>query len=141
MPFVEYLQPNDLPNPQYPAIKLACQLFHAYIPLFNENFDLVKDEKFRKLIKKYHAFILLDNSKGRRIKESKASFMEKIDILLNYGLNDIALYGGFGPNSLKIYFELRHYYKFNFSIGAQTNLQTNGAVDLEKVKAYLSELI
>jgi GTP cyclohydrolase II len=141
MPFVEHLQLNDLPNPQDHAIKLACRLFYAYIPLSNENFDLVNDENFRKLIKKHHAFILLDNSKGKGIHDSKESFMGKIDLLLNYGLNDIALYGGFGPNSLDTYFELRRYYKINFSIGAQTNLQTDGQIDIEKVKLYLSQLI
>lgn len=141
LPFVKHLQLNDLQASQYEALKLASRWFYSYMPFSDENFDLIHDDHYRKLMKKHHVFILLDNSKGRGIHESKDSYMAKIDTLLNYGLNDISLYGGFGPNYLDPYFDIRRYYKFNFSIGAQTNLQTNGEVDLEKVKAYLSELI
>ena len=84
---------------------------------------------------------MLDNSKGNGIKESKASFMKKINTLLAYGLNDIVLCGGFGPGALDVYFELRRYYQINFSIDAETNLKTDRKIDLEKIKLYLSQLI
>lgn len=67
--------------------------------------------------------------------------MKKIDILLKYGLNDIAIFGGFGPDDLDTYFELRRYYKINFSIDAETKLKTDGQIDIEKTKLYLSQLI
>ncbi len=141
MPFVEYLQTNDLPADDLSAIKLACELFLADIPLFDENFSLVENDEFRKTIKEKKAFLLLDNSKGRGIKESKESLMEKIETLLSYGLNDIAIFGGFGPDDLDTYFELRRYYKINFSIDAESKLKTEGGFDMEKTKTYITQLL
>ena len=83
----------------------------------------------------------MDNSKGTGIRETKEVLMKKIDILLKYGLNDIAIFGGFGPDDLDTYFELRRYYKINFSIDAETKLKTDGQIDIEKTKLYLSQLI
>ncbi len=141
LPFVKYIQTNDVPAPELETIKLACRSFLADIPLSDSNFDLVHDTSFRKTITKYKAFILLDNSKGTGIRETKEALMKKIDILLKYGLNDIAIFGGFGPDDLDTYFELRRYYKINFSIDAETKLKTDGQIDIEKTKLYLSQLI
>lgn len=141
LPFVKYIQTNDIPSPELETIKLACRSFLADIPLSDKNFDLVNDVSFRRAITKYKAFILLDNSKGTGIREAKESLMKKIDVLLKYGLNDIAIFGGFGPDDLDTYFELRRYYKINFSIDAETKLKTNGQIDIEKTKLYLSQLI
>ena len=141
LPFVKYIQTNDLTLPDLEAIKLACRLFLADIPLHDGNFSLVENPDFRKCIVKYKAFVLLDNSKGMGIRESKESLMEKISSLLKYGLNDIAIFGGFGPDDLDTYFELRRYFRINFSIDAETKLKTDGHVDLEKIKTYLTQLI
>lgn len=141
LPFVKYIQTNDIPSLELETIKLACHSFLADIPLSDSNFDLVHDASFRKTITKYKAFILLDNSKGSGIRETKEALMKKIDILLKYGLNDIAIFGGFGPDDLDTYFELRRYYKINFSIDAETKLKTDGQIDIEKTKLYLSQLI
>jgi len=141
LPFVRYLQLNDLPFSELRTITLACRLLLADIPLSDENFDLVRNEQFRRVIKRYKAFILLDNSKGSGIREPKDSLMKKIDTLLKYGLNDIAIFGGFGPDDLDTYFELRRYYRINFSIDAETKLKTDGAINIEKTKVYLSQLI
>jgi GTP cyclohydrolase II len=141
LPFVRYLQTNDLPKNSLGAIKLACRLFLADIPLSDENFKIVYNKSFRNTIKKYKAFILLDNSKGTGKKEPKELLMKKIDVLLSYGLNDIAIFGGFGPDDLNTYFELRRFYKINFSVDAETRLKTNGKIDLEKTKRYLTQLI
>lgn len=141
-PTAPRLQLNDLPaQAELSILKKAADLFVIDMPLADANFDLVYSQQFRDLIRKNKAYILLDNSKGKGIKESKDSFMKKIDILLAYGLNDIALCGGFGPDELETYFEIRRYYRFNFSIDAETKLTTNGKVDLEKVKLYLLQLI
>jgi GTP cyclohydrolase II len=141
LPFVKYIQTNDVPAPELETIELACRSFLADIPLSDSNFDLVHDESFRKAITKYKGFILLDNSKGTGIRETKEALMKKIDTLLKYGLNDIAIFGGFGPDDLDTYFELRRYYKINFSIDAETKLKTDGQIDIEKTKLYLSQLI
>ena len=141
MPFVKYLQTNDLPKKSLGAIKLACELFLADIPLSDENFELIKNKSFRDTIKKYKAFLLLDNSKGTGKREPKESLMKKIDVLLKYGLNDIAIFGGFGSDDLDTYFELRRFYKINFSIDAESRLKTNGKIDLTKTKRYLQQLI
>ena len=142
-PFVERLQLNDLPNDKklLSYTKFACRLFLVDIPISDNNFDIIKNVQFRNLIKKNRAFITIDNSKGKGIVESKESLMKKIDKLLNFGLNNISLAGGFGPDELDRYFYLRRYYKINFSIDAETKLKTNGKVDIKKVKRYLLQLI
>ena len=139
--FVRYIQTNDVLKDEMKTIEAACQNFLADIPLSDKNFDLVHSAKFRKNISKYKAFVLLDNSQGRGVRETKDSLMRKIDTLLDYGLNDIAIFGGFGPDDLDTYFELRRYYKINFSIDAETKLKTNGQIDIEKTKLYLSQLV
>ncbi|HVW71629.1 MAG TPA: GTP cyclohydrolase II [Candidatus Paceibacterota bacterium] len=141
MPFVQYVQTNDVPSGDLAPILRACELFLADIPLSDESFSLVHNEVFRKAIADYKAFVLLDNSQGKGVRESKASLQKKIDTLLSYGLNDIAIFGGFGPDDLDTYFELRRHYRINFSIDAETKLSTDGKLDIEKTKLYLSQLL
>jgi GTP cyclohydrolase II len=141
MPFVTYVQANDLSPDNLEARLRACELFLADLPLTDKSFELVHSEDFRKAIQKYKAFVLLDNSQGTGVRESKESLQKKIDTLLSYGLNDIAIFGGFGPDDLDTYFELRRHYKINFSIDAETKLKTNGEIDIEKTKTYLRQLL
>lgn len=142
LPFVKYLQTNDFKKEDnLDFIQCVTENFLADIPLDDDNFRLIDDEGFRKLIKDNKAFLLLDNSKGKGIQESKESLMEKINNLLKYDLNDIAIFGGFGPDDLNSYFELRRYFKINFSIDAETKLKTNGDIDTDKIKTYLTQLI
>lgn len=141
MPYVAYLQTNDVELDDFDTIELACKTFLADIPLSDKNFSLVENKKFRDTIIKNKAFVLLDNSNGTGVKESKESLMQKIDTLLSYGMNDIAIFGGFGPNDLDTYFELRRHYRINFSIDAETKLKTNGEIDVEKIKTYLKQLL
>lgn len=142
LPFVKYLQTNDFKTEDsLDFIKYATENFLADIPLDDENINLIEDEGFRKLIKDNKAFLLLDNSKGRGIQESKENLINKINNLLKQDLNDIAIFGGFGPDDLNNYFELRRYFKINFSIDAETKLKTNGEIDTDKIKTYLTQLI
>jgi len=140
LPIIQHLQMNDLSFSKS-LIEHACQLFTCYIPLSDENFQHIHNKDIRREIKNHNAFLLLDNSKGRGIQETKESLMKKIDTLLNYGLNDIGICGGFGPNDLETYFELRRFYKLNFSIDSETKLKTNGIFDIEKIKLYLFQLL
>ena len=141
MSFVKYLQANDIASDNLEARILACELFLADLPLTDDSFELIHNEDFRDAIVKYKAFVLLDNSQGTGVRESKESLQKKIDVLLGYGLNDIAIFGGFGPDDLDTYFELRRHYKINFSIDAETKLKTNGEIDIEKTKTYLRQLL
>ncbi len=141
MPFVTYLQANDVAPDDIETRLLACKLFLADLPLTDESFEIVHNEEFRNAVKRYKAFILLDNSQGTGVRESKENLMKKIDVLLKYGLNDIAIFGGFGPDDLDTYFELRRHYRINFSIDAETKLKTDGEIDIEKTKIYLRQLL
>lgn len=140
-PDINRLQLNDVSSFDISSLKKICELFFVDIPLCDATFDVVYNKQFRKLVQKTQSFIMLDNSKGKGIKESKDALMKKIDILLGYGLNEITLCGGFGPDKLDTYFEIRRYYRFNFSIDAESNLKTDGKIDAHKVKLYLSQLI
>ena len=139
--FVKYIQVNDLPPDSLEAIILACELVLADVPLDDKNFALVHNKVFRETIVSNKAFVLLDNSKGTGVRESKESLMNKIDTLIGYGLNDIAIFGGFGPDDLDTYFELRRHYRINFSIDAESKLKTDGQIDIEKTKTYLRQLL
>lgn len=141
LPFVKRLQMNDLPASKLKYYALASSFFYLDIPLSDENFDLIHNKRFRNFVRKINAFLLLDNSKGRGIQEPKEALKKKIDTILFYGLKNIALLGGFGPNELDTYFELRRYYRINFSIDAETKLKTKGAIDIEKIRLYLLQLI
>jgi len=141
LPFVNRVQLNDLPDLKTNFIKEVFHLFLIDIPLPDEHFDIINVKSFRRLVKKHNLFILLDNSKGRGIQESKASMKKKTGSVLAYGLNNIVLCGGFGPDDLDTYFDLRRYYRINFSIDAETKLKTTGKVDLEKTKLYLQQII
>lgn len=143
LPFVKYLQTNDFKtdNADLSFVKFATENFLADIPLDSDNFNLIESEDFRNLIRNNKAFLLLDNSKGTGIQENKTVLMDKINTLLKYNLNDIAIFGGFGPDDLTNYFELRRYFKINFSIDAETKLKTNGEIDTDKIKTYLTQLI
>ncbi|NNM43708.1 MAG: GTP cyclohydrolase II [Chlamydiae bacterium] len=141
MSFIVRLQMNDLPSLKMKYFELAGSYFSLDIPICDENFDSIHNKRFRNFIRKSNAFLLLDNSKGRGIQEPKDSLSKKIDTILGYSLKNIAIFGGFGPNELDTYFELRRYYRINFSIDAETKLKTNGQVDIEKTRVYLSQLI
>lgn len=141
LPLVKLLQLNDLSTINFDTIKFASNLFSLIIPFSDNNFEEIHNKSLREIIKQNRSFVLLDQSNGKGIKESKNSFMKKIDTLLSYGLNDIALAGGFGPDSLNTYFEIRRYYRINFSIDAETKLKTDNYIDIEKVKIYLFQLL
>ena len=122
-PFVKRIQINDWPQLTAAHLKFASRYFSLDIPFSDENFDLIHDPEILNTIKHQKSFVLLDNSKGRGIQEPKASLMRKIEVLLNYKIKNIAIFGGFGPNDLQTFLELRRYYQLNFSIDAETKLK------------------
>lgn len=140
-PSINRLQLNDLPTIDLHILKRICEVFSVDLPISDENFHLLSNDQFRNIITKNKVLIVLDNSKGKGIEETEESFIKKIDTLLSYGLNDIGLCGGFGPEQLDTFFRIKRFYKFNFSIDAETNLKTDGMVNVEKVKLYLHQLL
>lgn len=140
-PSIHRVQLNDLENIELHQFRKLCELFCVDIPLSDETFEIIYNQQFRDIIQKNKGLIILDNSKGKGLQESKEAFIRKIDILLDYGLNNIGLCGGFGPDQLETYFELRRYYRINFSIDAETHLKTNKVTDIEKIQLYLLQLL
>ena len=141
LPFVEYIQLNDIGQNHLAVLRKACEYFLVDIPLDDETFRLVESREFRSLVTTHKAFVCIDNSKGSGKQETFESLRSKIDVLLTHGLRDIAVYGGFGPGKLSTYFRLRKHYKFPISIDAESQLSTGGRLDTNKVKLYLSELL
>ena len=90
---------------------------------------------------KHPSFILLDNSKGTGKNEDYQTYQDKINRCLNHGLNNIALAGGFGPDSLDTYFKLKNYFKLDFSIDAESRLHTDGSLDSDKTRKYFEQLL
>lgn len=141
LPFVKYVQLNDLEEKYTETLSYANKFFLVDIPLSDESFDVIEDPEFVNQVLKHKAFVLLDNSHGKGKQESKTKLMDKINRLLSKGINDIAIYGGFGPNNLSLYFDLKETYKINFSIDAESSLKTDDRLDTVKVKNYLAKLI
>lgn len=141
MSFVKYIQLNDVGFDHIKVLKYANKFFLVDMPLSDGEFDLVDNSEFVNEILKHKAFVLLDNSHGSGKQDKKTNLIKKINKLLSLGINDIAIYGGFGPNSMSLYFDLKEQYKINFSIDAESKLKTGESIDLEKVKKYLLELM
>ncbi|MCK4934376.1 MAG: GTP cyclohydrolase II [Simkaniaceae bacterium] len=138
--FFKHIHLNDLILIKTEYLLELVNYFSVYLPLSNSNFEIVNSDLFRSVIKKHEISIVIDNSKGKGLQESIEEYKQKIDILLESGINKITLCGGFGPDSLATYFELRKYYKINFSIDAESKLKTHGVVDLQKTQRYLHQL-
>lgn len=143
LPFVEYIQLNDVAcDDLIDVTREACRYFLVDIGLDSECFDILeKDDELVSLVKKYKAFVCLDNSKGTGKQESFDVLTNKIDACIKRGVTDIAVFGGFGPGGLDTYFRLRDHYAFNISIDAETHLKSEQKIDLSKIKRYLSELL
>lgn len=141
MPYVKYIQLNDLSSDHLKVLKYANKFFLVDIPLSDKDLHLIEDNEFVDEILTHKAFVLLDNSHGTGKQDSKFNVINKINQLLSKGINDIAIYGGFGPDTLGLYFEMKEHYKINFSIDAETKLKTDESLDVEKVKEYLHQLM
>ncbi len=139
-PSINRIQVNDLQKTNLSLLKKLSLMFKLDIPLDDQTFDLVHNPRFRRLIQKENCFIVLDSSKGKGIQASEESFIRKITVLLSYGITNITLCGGFGPDSLEIFHKIKKYFKVNFSIDAETRVKTSGVSDLTKITTYLSQL-
>jgi len=141
MPYVKYIQLNDLTTDHLKVLTYANKFFLVDFPLSDKDFDLIESPEFVSEVLSHKSFILLDNSHGTGKQDLKTNVIKKINKLLSKGINDIAIYGGFGPDSLDLYFDMKELYKINFSIDAETKLKTGELLDLIKVKEYLYQLI
>jgi len=141
-PAVTCIQLNDDSEQYLQNLNKAGELFPTLIaPLSDGTSDRLDNPEFRSLILERNAFILLDSSKGTGTAESAESLHEKISRCLDQGLNNIGLAGGFQAGALGSYVAARNYYKIDFSIDAESRLQTGGVLDPDKAIAYLSELM
>lgn len=140
-PNLKKIQLNDLEELSLNVFEKACELFSIDLNLSSKNFHIVEDHKIQKMLQKQGSFICVDDSGGKGIQSNASFYKEKIGKLLDLKLNRIVLAGGFGPDDLNVYFDLRRHYKNNFSIDAETKLKTKGAVDTRKVLQYLQQLI
>lgn len=140
-PQLERIQLNDLPRIKIEYIKKSTLLFKTDIPFSKNQLYFLSRIKLLNIVKQKNCYILLDESKGRGIQEEKISIIKKIKYLRSCQIKNIGIYGGFGPSNLKTYKEITLLYKMNFSIDAETHLKTRNIIDIDKIKAYLSELI
>lgn len=140
-PYIKRILLNDLKKDHVKVLQFAAKHFKVHFPICDKDLSLFANQKFIKIVLSKKIFIILDNSKGKGIKEDVQSYKKKIDKCLENGINDIGLAGGFGPNHLQAYLDLKNYYKINFSIDAETNLRTNGKLNMKRVEKYLDQLL
>ncbi len=135
-----HIQINDASEHYVKALKHLAGKLTVIAPLCDANFNLVENAEFVELLISNSSFVLLDNSKGKGQTEPYSAYVEKITKCLDKGLNNIALAGGFGADTLDTYFKLKDYFKLDFSVDAESKLHSEGALDMDKVIAYLSRL-
>ena len=142
MPYVKYIQLDDLKENHLEVLKSALENYGVLFPLTDNNADLLLNDKdFEDTIIRQKVPILFDNSLGKGIRASGESYKEKILKCLNKGVNNIALAGGFSPDYLDTYFEMSDYFKINLSIDAASGLQTGGKFDVDKAKKYIGNIL
>ena len=142
MPFVKYIQLDDLEDDYVEILKYVSKNYSVIFPLTSDNFDLLLDNKdFVKILVDKKITILLDNSCGRGVREAGEVYKEKILKCLDKGINNIALAGGFSPDYLDTYFEMVDYFKINLSIDSASGLQSNSVFDIEKTKKYIANVL
>lgn len=140
-PYIRYIQLNDLNHNELEVLRFACKHWRVDFPLNDRNFNLIHNQEFVDTIVSQKVITLLDNSRGRGIRENRDRYLQKINILLNKGINRIALCGGFNADNLQTYFEVSNDYPISFSIDAESKLKTDGRTDICKVKKYFTRLI
>lgn len=139
--YIDAIQITHIGDGLVDIVKLATRHFKTVIvPLDEDNLEIVRSKDFQDVFNRFKPFILLDNSKGGGIQETKETLKNKIQTCLDNGINRIGLAGGFGPSTLENYFAMRDYFKIDFSIDAESNLHTNNMLDEEKVVSYLRRL-
>lgn len=139
---LEGIQLNDLDNEEkiINSIKLIPKRLEVILPLCYKNLKILENEQFMKIInmKKFH--FLIDNSKGRGVKTSFKDYVKFIVLLLNKNQNKISISGGIGPKNYQIIFKLEDYFKFAFSVDAETEIKSKGKLDITKIKKYINML-
>ena len=140
-PNIKHLQINNISVKYLSLLKEAARHFTLIVPFNDSNFGLINNIKIRKVIINNAAFILLDNSGGKGKQESYNSYKQKINKCIGYGLNNIGIAGGFEPGSLQSYFRISKYYKFDFSIDAESRLHSHERLNIAKATKYFSQLL
>ena len=140
LPMFKHIQLNDIEKNHIDMLTVAVKYYAVFFPVNDQNVYLVSDPKYAKLTKDNKVLTLLDNSGGRGQQETKASFEKKISMCLNNGINDIGIAGGFGPDNVMLYHQLKKYFKINFSIDAESKLREQGTLSINRVKKYLKQL-
>lgn len=135
------IQLNDLEKIDIGLIKRATQLFRVDLPLDFRELSWLESSAKRKILRKRQVHIVIDPSKGKGKVSQSSKYQKAVKKLIDYGLHDITLCGGFGPDRLTTYFELRRYFKINFSIDAETYLKDRDKFSIHKIKLYLNQLI
>ena len=138
---IDKIQLNDFDLNNLPGLEWLLSSKNIDIPISNEDFNLIRKWKIRRLIKKHQCLVILDDSKGTGKSRSQDALKSQINELLNYGISRIGLAGGFGPDALSSYFFLKRFYRINFSIDSETGVKTGTVTDVDKVKLYLTQLL
>jgi 3,4-dihydroxy 2-butanone 4-phosphate synthase/GTP cyclohydrolase II len=138
---IRHVQLNDLGKNDLNLIRIVSKNFHITLPFTNRDRSVLLNADFVSFLRRNQARLLLDDSRGLGLRKDRKSYIKTINACLAVGLNDIALAGGFGPDFLTPYSELKEYFKINFSIDAETHLRTDGKLDIKKVKLYLQKLL
>lgn len=139
--FFKQIQLNDIDKDHLEVLSHAVKFFSVIFPVTNQFLYLISDPRYGKLVRARKVLTLLDNSGGRGVEENIASFEKKISMCLNNGINDIGIAGGFGPDNLELFYQLKNYFKINFSIDAESRLKEKNVLSIKLVNAYIDRLL
>ncbi len=140
-PSMGSVQINELQPQDWRHLKELQKDIRLLIAINDANRNLVSDTDFQSFVKEREAFLIFDNSGGRGQSQTFEYYCSFIDECIAAGIQNLAVAGGFGPDSLDSYFKLRKRYNQPISIDAESKLQTNGTLDQRKARSYFEALL
>ncbi len=136
-PFVDSVQINDYKDINNIVNNMGTR--KLIIPIYDENDNsILLNNSSVEIINQSGSFLILDNSKGRGISANIDNLESNVRFYSGLGYQNIAIAGGFGPNSLEAYDRLKN---LGVSVDAETKLLSDGKIDRAKVFSYLEECL
>ncbi len=141
-PFIKRVRLDDVISDHVDILKYSSKLLFADFPIKDTSLFLLENQQFVNVVLKNKVLISLSNSEGRKSTTKQVNgYKKKIILCLNKGINNICIADSLGQNNVVTYFQIKDYFKINFSIDADITLKTHGALDMKKATSYLKHLL
>lgn len=118
------------------SIEVSRHIFQ----LKNSQFGALNNSDFVRFFSQNENAILIDDSFGKGVEIDVDGAKTQINKLLERGISNIGVAGGFTPYNTGPLNELEDYFKLPLSIDAESGLRSNGNADIKKISQYFSNV-